>query len=301
MKIAVLSRDCTLYSTRRLCEAAEALGHSVQVLDILKCYINLTSDGQGIHYRGKHLPLFDAIIPRIGAKHTFHGCAVVRQFETMGTFSLNASISITRSRDKLRALQLLARKQVGMPITGVAHSTSAVGDLIEMVGGAPLVIKVIEGTQGVGVVLAENQKAATSMIESFFAMKANIIVQEYIQEAEGTDLRCLVVGNKVVAAMVRQAPVGEFRSNIHRGGSASVVKITKEERRTALKAVRVLGLNVAGVDLLRSSRGPLVMEVNSSPGLEGIEQATGIDVATLIIKYLQKNAKPITSRSRYQG
>ncbi|OGO94075.1 MAG: ribosomal protein S6 modification protein [Coxiella sp. RIFCSPHIGHO2_12_FULL_44_14] len=301
MKIAILSRNPKLYSTQRLKIAAEQRGHEVSIIDILKCYMNITSFNPSIHYKGEQLPLFDAIIPRIGAKYTFYGGAVVRHFETMGTFSLNPSIAITRSRDKLRCLQLLARKGIGLPITGVAHKTSEINDLIELVGGPPVVIKVIEGTQGVGVVLAETRKAAESVIQAFFGVKANIIVQEYIQEARGTDIRCFVVGQKVVAAMQRTAPPGEFRSNIHLGGSANLVKITKEERETALHAVKVLGLNVAGVDLLRSDRGPLVMEVNSSPGLEGIETVTKKDIATLIIEYVEKYTKPITSRSHYQG
>src|SRR3990167_9070369 len=232
MKIAILSRNPKLYSTQRLKIAAEQRGHEVSIIDILKCYMNITSFNPSIHYKGEQLPLFDAIIPRIGAKYTFYGGAVVRHFETMGTFSLNPSIAITRSRDKLRCLQLLARKGIGLPITGVAHKTSEINDLMELGGGPPVVIKVIEGTQGVGVVLAETRKAAESVIQAFFGVKANIIVQEYIQEARGTDIRCFVVGQKVVAAMQRTAPPGEFRSNIHLGGSANLVKITKEERET---------------------------------------------------------------------
>jgi ribosomal protein S6--L-glutamate ligase len=301
MRIAILSRNSNLYSTRRLRAAAIARGHRVKVIDILKCSMNITSRNPSIHYEGSRLGMFDAIIPRIGATYTFYGSAVVRHFETMGTFSLNPSIAITRSRDKLRSLQLLGRKGVGMPVTEVAHAYSDVEDLISMVGGAPLVIKVIEGTQGVGVVLAETQKAAQSVIQAFIGFKANIIIQEYIKEAHGTDIRCLVVGNKVVAVMKREGPPGEFRSNIHRGGSGANIKIEKMERETAVMAARILGLHFAGVDLLRSARGPLVLEVNSSPGLEGIEKVTGKDIASQVIEYIEKYAKPITTRSHYQG
>ncbi len=301
MKIAILSRNPKLYSTCRLKEAALAQGHEVKVIDILKCYMNINSSQLSIHYKGKKIPHYDAIIPRIGAKNTFYGASVVRQFEAMGTFSINTSISITRSRDKLRSLQLLSRKGIGMPITGVVYSTNEIEDLIAMVGGTPIVIKVVEGTQGVGVVLAESQQSAESVIESFFAVRANVIIQEYIEESGGADIRCLVIGNKVVATMKRYAPPGDFRSNIHRGGHAEVIKISKAERDTALNAVKGLGLHFAGVDLLQSNRGPLVMEVNSSPGLQGIEQVTGIDLAKLVIEYLEKYAKPITSRTHYQG
>lgn len=301
MRIAILSRNIKLYSTRKLIAAAENRGHEVRVVDILKCYMNITSCNPSIHYDGEPLPVFDAIIPRIGARHTFYGGAVVRHFETMGTFSLNPSIAITRSRDKLRCLQLLAHKGIGLPITGVAHKTSEVDDLIDMVGGPPVVVKVVEGTQGVGVVLAETRKAAESVIQAFFGVKANIIVQEYIKEARGMDIRCFVIGQKVVASMKRTAPPGEFRSNIHLGGQAELVKITKQEREAAINAVKVLGMHVAGVDLLRSDRGPLVMEVNSSPGLRGIQEVTEKDIATMIIEYLEKHAKPITANSHYQG
>lgn len=301
MRIAILSRNSKLYSTRRLNEACVARGHDVSIVDYLRCYMNITSDHPSIHHKGGDLPLFDAIIPRIAAKRTFYGTAIVRQFEMCGTFSINPSIAITRSRDKLRSLQLLSRKGLGMPRTGFANSPSDIDDLIKIVGGAPLVIKLLEGTQGVGVVLAETKSAAQSVIQTMMGLNANIIVQEYIKEAKGADIRCFVIGEKVVAAMKRQAEPGEFRSNLHQGGSAELVKITKEERQTAIQAVKVMGLGVAGVDLLRSDRGPLIMEVNSSPGLEGIEKATSIDVADLIIAYIEKNAKPIGAKSRYHG
>lgn len=240
-----------------------------------------------VHYQNRELDDFDAIIPRIGASITFYGTAVIRQFEMMGVSSLNESVAISRSRDKLRSLQLLSRKGMGLPITGFAHSTKMTQDLIKLVGGAPLVIKLLEGTQGKGVVLAETDGAAESVIDAFREMDANILVQEFISEAKGTDIRCLVIGDEVVASMKRTAKDGEFRSNLHRGGSAEVIKISPEERQAALDATKALGLNVAGVDLLRSDRGPLIMEVNSSPGLNGIETATGKDVAGMIIEYLE--------------
>ncbi|MAE23768.1 MAG: 30S ribosomal protein S6--L-glutamate ligase, partial [Pseudomonas sp.] len=254
-----------------------------------------------IHYRGQAMDGFDAVIPRIGASVTFYGCAVLRQFEMMGVYPLNESVAISRSRDKLRALQLLSRKGIGLPVTGFAHSPDDIPDLIQMVGGAPLVIKVLEGTQGMGVVLAETHKAAESVIEAFLGLKQDIMVQEYIQEAGGADIRCFVVGDKVIAAMKRQAKAGEFRSNLHRGGSASLIKITPEERMTAVRAARVMGLNVAGVDILRSNHGPLVMEVNSSPGLEGIETTTGKDVAGIIVEHLEKYAEPGQTRTKGRG
>lgn len=298
MKIAILSRNRRLYSTRRLIEAAEARGHEVQVVDVLRCYMNIVSRNPSVHLEGKPLPAFDAVIPRIGASVTAYGTAVLRQFEMMGTYTLIESVALARSRDKLRSLQLLSRKGVGLPITGFANKPGDSKDVIKMVGGAPVVIKLLEGTQGIGVVLAETRKAAESVIEAFMGLQANILVQEYIKEAGGADVRCLVVGGKVVAAMKRQAAEGEFRSNLHRGGSASLVKITPEERATAVSAAKILGLSVAGVDLLRSSRGPLVMEVNSSPGLEGIETASGKNVASIIIEELEKNARPGNTKTR---
>lgn len=271
------------------------------VLDVLRTYMEVTPSKPEVHFKGNTLDTFDAVIPRIGASVTFYGTAVLRQFEMMGAFPLNESVAISRSRDKLRSLQLLARKGIGLPCTGFAHHPDDTQDLIKMVGGAPLVIKLLEGTQGIGVVLAETKKAAESVIEAFMGLKANILVQEYIKEAGGADIRCLVVGDKVVAAMMRQALPGEFRSNLHRGGSASLIKITPSERATAVKAAKSMGLNVAGVDLLRSERGPLVMEVNSSPGLEGIEKSTGKDIAGMIIEFIEKNARPNKTRTRGKG
>jgi SSU ribosomal protein S6P modification protein len=301
MKIALLSRNPKLYSSRRLIEAAEERGHEVQVIDVLRAYMNITSHKPSIHYKGEELDNFDVVIPRIGASVTFYGAAVLRQFEMMGVFPLNESVAITRSRDKLRSLQLLSREGIGLPVTGYASKPDDIKDMIKMVGGAPLVIKLLEGTQGIGVVLAETQKAAESVIEGFMGVKANILVQEYISEANGADIRCLVIGGKVVAAMKRQAVKGEFRSNLHRGGSADVIKITPEERSTVVRAAKIMGLNVAGVDILRSNHGPLVMEVNSSPGLEGIEAATGKDIAGMIIEYSEKASKPGKTGTRGKG
>ena len=304
MKIAVLSRNKTLYSTRRLVEAAKAAGHEVRVVDVLRCYMNITSLKPSIHYRGEVLEGFDAVIPRIGASVTFYGTAVLRQFEMMNVFPLNESVAVTRSRDKLRSAQLLARKGIGMPVTGFAHNPDDIQDLLEEVGGAPLVIKLLEGTQGIGVVLAETRKAAESVIQAFMGLKANIMVQEIIKEAGGSDIRCLVVGEKVVASMKRQGPEGEFRSNLHRGGTASLIRLTPEERSTAVRAAKIMGLEVCGVDLLRSNHGPVVMEVNSSPGLQGIEEASGKDIAGIIIAYLERRVADVAhrgSRSRTRG
>ena len=292
MKIAILSRNSKLYSTRRMVEAGEAAGHEVHVIDTLRCYMSMASNKPEIHYKGETLEGFDAVIPRIGASITFYGTAVLRQFEMMGVFPVNESVAITRARDKLRSMQLLSRKGVGLPVTGFANAPDDIPDLISMVGGAPLVIKLLQGTQGIGVVLAETRKAAESVIEAFMGLNADIMVQEYIKEAGGADIRCFVVDGKVVAAMKRQAKEGEFRSNLHRGGSASLIRITPAERATAVRAAKIMGLNVAGVDLLRSNHGPLVMEVNSSPGLEGIESATGKDVAGMIIGFIERNARP---------
>ncbi|MDJ0648468.1 MAG: 30S ribosomal protein S6--L-glutamate ligase [Xenococcaceae cyanobacterium MO_188.B19] len=298
MKIAILSQNSALYSTKRLKEAGEARGHEMRVINYLRCYMNITSHRPSIVYNDKPLENFDAIIPRIGASKTFYGTAVVRQFEVMGVFSTNESQAISRSRDKLRCLQILAKSGIGLPVTGFAHDTQDIDGLIETVGGAPLVIKLLEGTQGIGVVLAETYQAAKSVIEAFRGLDANILVQEYIKEAGGADLRCFVVGGKVIAAMKRQGAEGEFRSNLHRGGKAQIIKLTPEERSTAIRAAKAMGLRVAGVDLLRSNHGPVIMEVNSSPGLEGIEKATGIDVAGKIIEYLDKNAQSGTNRDR---
>lgn len=301
MKIVILSRKSGLYSTRRLVEAAKSRGHEVMVIDTLRCYMSIESHKPSIHYRGRAIKDVDAVIPRIGASISFYGAAVVRQFEMMGVYCVNESVAITRARDKLRSLQLLSRKGVGLPITGFAHSPDDVDDLIKMAGGPPLVIKLLEGTQGLGVVLAETKKAAESVIDAFFGLKANILIQEYIKEASGADIRCFVVGNKVIAAMKRQAKPGEFRSNLHRGGEAHAVKITPEERAMAIRAAKIMGLNVAGVDIMRSSRGPLVIEVNSSPGLEGIERSTGNDIAIKIIELIEKNAKPNDTETRGKG
>lgn len=298
MNIVILSRDSELYSTRRLREAGEKRGHRMQVIDHMRCYMDITSRRPKVLYQGKPLAGVDAVIPRIGASNTFYGTAVVRQFEIMEVFTTNESQAISRSRDKLRSLQLLARRGIGLPVTGFAHSTQDIDGLIELVGGAPLVIKLLEGTQGIGVVLAETYQAAKSVIEAFRGLDANILVQEFIKEAEGADLRCFVVGDKVIAAMKRQGAAGEFRSNLHRGGSAEKIKLTPEERSTAARAAKAMGLRVAGVDLLRSNHGPVVMEVNSSPGLEGIEKTTEIDVADKIIEYLEKHASAEKNRDR---
>ncbi len=292
MQIGILSRNPELYSTRRLVAAAEARGHSVRVLDTLHCTIHLGAGGPEVHVRGERVEGIDAVIPRIGASITFYGLAVVRQFEAMGVYCLNGSVGITRSRDKLRAHQLLAKAGIGLPVTAFAHHPDAVDDVIRAVGGPPLIVKLLEGTQGVGVVLCETKKAAQSVIQAFRGLKAYLLVQEFIKEAGGSDLRCLVVGDKVVAAMVRKGAEGEFRSNLHQGGTASLAKISPAERKTAVQAVKALGLRAAGVDILRSNRGPLVLEVNSSPGLEGVERATGKDVAALMIQFIEKNAGP---------
>lgn len=294
MKIAILSRNQNLYSTKRLVEAGIARGHEVEVIDTLRCYMDITSTKPMVHYQNRILDDYDAIIPRIGASITFYGTAVIRQFEMMGVFSLNESVAIARARDKLRSLQLLSRRGLGLPVTGFAHSTKMTRELIKLVGGAPLVLKLLEGSQGKGVVLAETDGAAESVIDAFREMDANILVQEFIKEAGGSDIRCFVIGDEVVASMKRTAKAGEFRSNLHRGGTASIVEITNEERQAALDATKALGLNLAGVDMLRSARGPLIMEVNSSPGLNGIETATGKDVAKMIIEYLEKMDKNST-------
>jgi ribosomal protein S6--L-glutamate ligase len=301
MKIGILSRNKKLYSTRRLIEAGKALGHEMQVIDTLRCYMDITSTKPAVWYKGEKLTGFDAVIPRIGASITNYGTAVIRQFEMMGVYCLTESVALGRSRDKLRSLQLLSRKDIGMPITGFAHNLDNTKDLIKLVGGAPLVIKLTEGTQGRGVVLAETAKAAESVIDAFRELEADFLVQEFIKEAGGSDVRCLVIGNKVVAAMERTAQAGEFRSNLHRGGSAMLTKLTPKERKTALTAAQTMGLKVSGVDILRSGRGPLVMEVNSSPGLEGIETATGKDVAKAIIQFVEENAKPNKTRTRGKG
>ncbi|MCB0948048.1 MAG: 30S ribosomal protein S6--L-glutamate ligase, partial [Mycobacterium sp.] len=263
--------------------------------------MDIASHNPAVHYRGEVLEPFDAVIPRIGASVTFYGSAVVRQFEMMGTYCLNESVAITRSRDKLRSLQILSRAGIGLPVTAFANSTDATSKLIDIVGGAPLVVKLLESTQGKGVVLCETRSAAEAIIEAFRGLKANFLVQEYIKEAGGADVRCFVIGNRVVAAMKRQGKPGEFRSNLHRGGSASLIRLTPEERSTAVRAAQRLGLNVSGVDILRSNHGPVVLEVNSSPGLEGIEQATGRDVAGLIIEFIENNARHGKTKTRGKG
>lgn len=289
MKIAVLSRNPKLYSTRRLVEAAKEKGHEVIVIDHLKCIIELEKKNPRVYYNGEYLNDIDAIIPRIGASVTFYGTAVVRQFEMMHVFSAVESQALVRSRDKLRSLQILARSGVGMPKTIFTNYTKNVDHVIESVGGAPLVLKLLEGTQGLGVVLAETQNAASSVIEAFNGLKARVIAQQFIKESGGADIRVFVVDGVVVGAMKRQGKEGEFRSNLHRGGSATIIELTDDEELTALKATRAMGLGVAGVDMLQSVNGPLVLEVNSSPGLEGIEMATKKDIAKEIIKYLERN------------
>ncbi len=301
MKIGILSRNPKLYSTRRLVEAGKQRDHDMQVIDTLRCYMNITSHRPEVYYKGRKLEGFDAIIPRIGASVTFYGTAVVRQFEMMNVYTVNPSQAIARSRDKLRSLQLLSRKGIGLPVTGFANHSDDIQNLINHVGGAPLVIKLLEGTQGIGVVLAETHQAAESVAEAFRGLKANFILQEFVKEARGADIRCFVIGDKVVASMMRQGKEGEFRSNLHRGGTAKPIRITPEERSTAVRSARIMGLNVAGVDILRSNHGPVVMEVNSSPGLEGIEKATNKDIAKLIIEFVEKNAKPGRTRTRGKG
>jgi ribosomal protein S6--L-glutamate ligase len=301
MHIAILSRNRRLYSTRRLVEAARQRGHEATVIDPLKCVMDVTSRRPAVYYRGEILPRFDAVIPRIGASVTFYALAVLRQFEVMGVYPANESVAIGRSRDKLRSLQLLARAGIGMPVTAFAHSPDDTKTLVRLVGGAPLVLKLLEGTQGRGVVLAETTKAAESVIDAFLELDANFLVQQFIKEAGGADIRAFVVGDRVVAAMLRQAKEGEFRSNLHRGGSASIVKLSPAERATAVRAARTVGLNVAGVDIVRGKDGPLVLEVNSSPGLEGIEQATSKNVAGMVIEFIEKRARPNKTQTRGKG
>lgn len=302
MHIAILSTNGKLYSHQRLKGAAEEKGHTVRIVNPLYCYMNVAASNPKMHYKGgEELPHFDAVIPRIGASNTFYGTAVLRHFETMGIYSVNESIAIARSRDKFRSLQLLARKGIPMPKTSFAQSPDNTDDLIRLVGGPPLVIKLLEGTQGKGVILADSFQSSVSIINAFKGVRVNILVQEYIRESHGTDIRCLVVGDKVVGAMGRQAKEGEFRANVHQGGKAYKVKLSPQERAIAIKSVRAMGLKVAGVDLVRSDRGPLVLEINSSPGLEGIESASGVDVAGKIIDYIAKNAKPLSTKRPFNG
>ena len=301
MDIIMLARNAGLYSHRRLKEAAEARGHSCRIVNTLRCYMNIASRRPEVWYEGERLPAPDALIPRIGASVTFYGLAVLRQFEMMGTYPLNESVAIGRSRDKLRSMQLLARDGIGLPVTTFAHDPKQTEEVLKLAGGAPVVIKLLEGTQGIGVVLADTDRSAKSVFEAFRGANVNIMLQEFIKEAGGADIRALVVGGKVVAAMKRSGADGEFRSNLHRGGSAQVIRLSSEERATALRAAKTMGLNVCGVDMLRSNHGPVVMEVNSSPGLEGIEKATGKDVAGLIVEHLEKVAMPGKTRTKGRG
>ncbi len=301
MKIAMMTRNAALYSHQRLKEAAQARGHELDFVNTLRCSMNIASRRPEIYYDGQKLPRYDAVIPRIGASVTFYGLAVLRQFEMQGVYPLNESVAIGRSRDKLRSMQLLARDGIGLPVTTFAHDPKQTEEVVKLAGGAPLVIKLLEGTQGIGVVLADTDRSAKSVIEAFRGAGVNILVQEFIKEAGGTDIRAIVVGGKVVAAMQRTGAEGEFRSNLHRGGSAKAIKISPEERSTAIRAAKSMGLNVCGVDMLRSNHGPVVMEVNSSPGLEGVEKATGKDIAGMIIEFIEKNAKDGATRTKGKG
>lgn len=301
MNIAMMARNPNLYSHKRLIEAAEQRGHTIEVINTLRVTMNITSRRPALYYNSEKLPHFDAVIPRIGASITFYGLAVLRQFEMMGVYPLNESVAIGRSRDKLRSMQLLAQAGVGLPVTAFAHDPKQTDQVLEMVGGAPVVIKLLEGTQGIGVVLAETNNSARSIIEAFRGANVNILVQEFIKEAGNSDIRVIVVGGKVVAAMERSGAEGDFRSNLHRGGSSRSIRISPEERSTAIRSAKRMGLNVAGVDLLRSNHGPVVMEVNSSPGLEGVEAATGVDVAGAIIDFLVKHAAPNKTKTKGTG
>ncbi len=301
MKLILLARNPSLYSHRRIVESAHARGHDIDVINTLHVHMNITSSRPTLWHGGRQLPQYDAVIPRIGASITHYGLAVLRQFEVQGVFPLNESVAIGRSRDKLRALQLLARDGIGLPVTAFAHGPRRAEDVIKEVGGTPCVIKLVEGAQGRGVILAETAASAKSIIEAFSATNTNILVQEYIKEAGGNDIRVLVVGGKVVASMLRSGKMGEFRANLHRGGKAEPVVISPDEARTALRSAEVLGLNVAGVDLLRSNRGPVVVEVNSSPGIEGMEQASGADVAGAMIEFLERHARRGETKTRGAG
>ena len=301
MKLAMMARNPGLYSHQRIKEAAEARGHTLDIVNTTRCYMNIAARRPEIFYNGEQLPIYDAVIPRIGASVTYYGLAVLRQFEMQGVFPLNESVAIGRSRDKLRSLQLLARDGIGLPVTTFAHDPRQTDEVLKLAGGAPVVIKLLEGTQGLGVVLADTDRSAKSVVEAFRSANVNILVQEFIKEAGGTDIRCLVIGGKVVAAMQRSGAAGEFRSNLHRGGSARTIKISPEERLTAVRAAKSMGLNVCGVDLLRSNHGPVVMEVNSTPGLEGVEKATGKDIATMIVEFIEKHAKAGKTRTRGEG
>ena len=301
MKIIMLARNADLYSHKRLKEAAENRGHQLDIINTLRCYMNIASRRPTIYHNGEELTGYDAVIPRIGASITYYGLAVVRQFEMMGVYPLNESVAIGRSRDKLRSMQLLARDGIGLPVTTFAHDPKQTDEVMRLAGDAPVVVKLLEGTQGIGVVLVDSNRSAKSVIEAFRGAKVNILVQEFIKEAGGTDIRALVVGGKVVASMQRTGAVDDFRSNLHRGGSARATKISPEERVTAVRSAKSLGLNVCGVDMLRSNHGPVVMEVNSSPGIEGIENATGKDIATTIIEFLENRARPGKTKTRGAG
>lgn len=301
MKIAMLSRNPNLYSHQRLKEAAEARGHELDIINTLRCYMNIASRRPEVYYNGEKLPKYDAVIPRIGASVTFYGLAVLRQFEMMGVYPLNESVAIGRSRDKLRSMQLLARDGIGLPVTTFAHDPKQTEEVLKLSGDAPMVIKLLEGTQGIGVVLADTNRSAKSVIEAFRGAGVNILVQEFIKEAGGTDIRAFVIDGKVVATMQRKGAEGEFRSNLHRGGSAQAIRISPEERSTAVRAAKAMGLSVCGVDMLRANHGAVVMEVNSSPGLEGVEKATGKDIAGMIIESLERNAKPGKTKTRGKG
>lgn len=301
MKIAMMARNANLYSHKRLKEAAEERGHQLDIINTLRCYMNIASRRPEMYCNGEKLEGYDAVIPRIGASVTFYGLAVLRQFEMMGVYPLNESVAIGRSRDKLRSMQLLARDGIGLPVTTFAHDPKQTDEVLKLAGGAPIVIKLLEGTQGLGVVLADTNRSATSVVEAFRASGTNILLQEFIKEAGGTDIRAIVVGGKVIAAMKRTGAEGDFRSNLHRGGSAEVIKLSPEERSTAIRAAKSMGLNVCGVDMLRANHGAVVMEVNSSPGLEGVEKATDLDVAGKIIEYIEKNAKPGATKTKGKG
>ncbi len=301
MKLVMLARNPSLYSHRRIVEAARARGHEIDVINTLHLHMNVSSSQPTLWHGGRMLPRYDAVIPRIGASITHYGLAVLRQFEMQGVFPLNESVAIGRSRDKLRALQLLAREGIGLPVTAFAHGPRRAEDVINGVGGTPCVIKLLEGTQGMGVILAETEASAISIIEAFSAANVNILVQEFVREAGGSDVRALVVGGRIVAAMKRSGRKGDFRSNLHRGGKAEAADLTPDERTTALRSAEALGLNVCGVDMLRSGRGPLVLEVNSSPGIEGMEAATGVDVAGAMIEFLEMRARPGDTGTRGEG
>ena len=301
MKIAMLARNANLYSHKRLVEAAEARGHTLDILNTTRCTVNIASHRPTLSYNGETVKGYEAVIPRIGASITNYGLAILRQFEMGGVWPLNESVAIGRSRDKLRSMQILAKYGLGLPLTAYANDPKQAEEIIKAVKGPPVVIKLLEGTQGIGVVLAETMSSAKSVIEAFRGANVNILVQEFIKEAGGTDIRALVVGGKVVATMKRTGAADDFRSNLHRGGSAELIKITPAERSTAVSAAKRMGLNVCGVDMLRSNHGPVIMEVNSSPGLEGIENATGKDIAGMIVEYMAANAKVGKTKTKGQG